>query len=71
MEGTSLMTLKGMNVMVGSVAQESRQVQVLLCLLLAMRSWASHFPLRLSVFTCKMGIPTGLIVLKKRKSCPN
>lgn len=44
MEGTSLMTLKGMNVMVGSVARESRQVQVLLCLLLAMRSWASHFP---------------------------
>lgn len=38
------MTLKGMNVMVGSVAQKSRQVQDLLCLLLAMRSWASHFP---------------------------
>lgn len=58
-----------MQVTVGSGALKSHQVQTLLCLLLAVGSWASHFAsLSLNVFICKMGMPTGLTVSKKRKT---
>lgn len=66
-DGILLVTPRVISVTVGSVPLKSHQVQVLPCLLLAVRSWASHF---LGVFICKMGMPADLIVPKKRKSAP-